>query len=241
MPSVCVLCGDPGNHLNNNPDYSFDGPYLHNPGATQSLDLCKHCQNELPQLISACARCAEPLSASITADALCGRCQTQPPAFERCLAMFAYQPPVDHLLQALKFNGRLEMARLLGELMGHWLEEVIDSRPDVLIPVPLHAGRLRERGFNQAVELARPIARHLGLSIDNHCSRRIKTTAPQSDLSRKQRIRNVKGAFEALKPVSGHVAVIDDVMTTGSTAHEFAKTLIRAGATSVDVWVCARV
>ena len=124
--------------------------------------------------------------------------------------------------------------------MATWLEKTIDSAPDNLIPMPLHKNRLSERGFNQAVELARPIAKHLGLPIDlNNCIRK-KTTAPQSDLSRKERIKNVKGAFEVLRPVSGHVVIIEDVMTTGSTAHEFAKTLLQAGATNVDVWVCAR-
>ena len=124
--------------------------------------------------------------------------------------------------------------------MANWLGGIIDSRPDVLIPIPLHPDRLRERGFNQAMELARPIAKHLGLHLDPHNCVRQQTTAPQSDLSRKERIKNVKGAFEVLKPVSGHVVIIDDVMTTGSTAHEFAKTLLQAGASSVDVWVCAR-
>jgi ComF family protein len=154
--------------------------------------------------------------------------------------MLSYEAPADHLLQGLKFNGRLEMARVLGELMANWLGNINDSQPDSLIPMPLHNNRLRERGFNQAVELARPIAKHLGLSMELHNCVRKKTTAPQSDLSRKERIKNVKGAFEVLKPVSGHVVIIDDVMTTGSTAHEFAKTLLQAGAASVDVWVCAR-
>ena len=192
----------------------------------------------------ACARCAEllpkRLNNSSSLEALCGRCQTHPPAFERCQAMLTYQPPTDHLLQSLKFNGRLEMARVLGELMAIWLGGIIENRPDALIPVPLHSNRLRERGFNQAVELARPIARRLGLHMELHNCLRNKTTEPQSDLSRKERIKNVKGAFEVVKPVSGHIIIIDDVMTTGSTTHEFAKTLLQAGATTVDVWVCAR-
>jgi ComF family protein len=154
--------------------------------------------------------------------------------------MLSYQTPANHLLQGLKFNGRLEMARVLGELMANWLENVIDNQPDIVIPMPLHKDRLRERGFNQAVELALPITRHLDLHMDRHSCVRLKTTTPQSDLSRKERIKNVRGAFKVLRPMSGHVVIIDDVMTTGSTAHEFAKTLLQAGATSVDVWVCAR-
>lgn len=218
LPPVCVLCGDVGD---------------------AGLDLCRGCRQELPQPRSSCARCAEPLSIGAL-EALCGRCQVNPPAFERAQALFAYQAPVDHLLQGLKFDGRLEMARLLGTLMGRWLTAGIDELPDVLVPVPLHASRLRERGFNQALELARPIARQLGIPLDLHSCRRLRATGSQLELSRKARIRNVKGAFEVLRPLQGRVAVIDDVMTTGSTASELARVLLKAGADSVQVWVCAR-
>jgi len=235
LPPVCVLCGDRGSQI-----HHFSNKTHHSKG----LDLCKHCRDELPLHTTACARCAKTLARPPSSlphlEALCGRCQTQPPAFERCQAMLSYHAPANHLLQRLKFSGRLEMARVLGELMAKWLEKIVDSKPDSLIPMPLHKNRLNERGFNQAVELARPIATQLGLPMDlNNCIRQ-KTTAPQSDLSRKERIKNVKGAFEVLRPVAGHVVIIDDVMTTGSTAREFAKTLLKAGATRVDVWVCAR-
>lgn len=223
LPPVCVLCGDPG---------TDDGNH--------GIDLCRHCLSELPRLTSSCARCSEPLSGTLATESLCGRCQVNPPAYNRCLSMLNYQPPVDQLIQSVKFRGRLESAHLLGHLMGRWLSQIIDIKPDLLIPVPLHNQRLRERGFNQATEIARPIARQLGCYLDVNSCRRTKTTAPQSELSKKDRMKNVKGAFEVLKPVSGHVAIIDDVMTTGSTAHEFATTLLKAGADSVDVWVCAR-
>ena len=121
------------------------------------------------------------------------------------------------------------MARVLEGLMASWLEGVIDNRPDALFPVPLHRDRLRERGFNQASELARPIAKCLGLNMELHNCVPNKTTAPQPDLSRKERIRNVKGVFEVLKPVLGYVVILDDVMTTGSTAHEFVKFYFRPG------------
>jgi ComF family protein len=147
---------------------------------------------------------------------------------------------VDHLLQQLKFNGRLEVAQLLGQVMADWLAAVSDASPDHFIPVPLHDSRLRERGFNQALELARPIAKRLGLPLDIHACRRTQATEPQTGLPRKARLKNIKGAFEVVRPVSGHVVIIDDVMTTGSTAHELAKTLRQAGADRVEVWVCAR-
>lgn len=223
FPPVCVLCGDPGSQL-------------HGLG----IDLCPACHNELPRLTASCARCAEPLPPMQTSHALCGRCQTRPPAYDRCQAMFLYQPPTDHLIQSLKFYNRLELAQLLGTLMANWLEKVIDSTPDVLIPIPLHKNRLQDRGFNQAAEIARPVAKHLNLKLDTKSCTRIKSTSPQSDLSRKERLKNVKGAFEVSGSVSGHIAVIDDVMTTGSTAHEFARTLQKAGADRVEIWVCAR-
>ena len=222
MPPICVLCGEAG---------------IRFPSGVR--DLCPACQESLPWAESQCARCALPLTAT-TVEALCGRCQTHPPAFASCLSPFRYHTPVDHLLLGLKFNGRLAQARLLGELMADWLDSVMDTPPDQLIPVPLHADRLRERGFNQAVELARPIADRLGLPLNLRGVRRVLATPPQSDLSRKQRLKNIRGAFEVVQPVHGHVAIIDDVMTTTSTADELARTLLRAGAERVEVWVCAR-
>ena len=216
MPPVCVLCGSGGENI---------------------MDLCSTCRCTLPWLEAHCARCALPLTGTA---ALCGHCQITPPAFEQCLAAFRYHAPVDHVLQQLKFNGRLEMAKLLGHIMADWLAAVSDVCPDHFIPVPLHDSRLRERGFNQAVELARPIAKRLGLALDIDTCRRTQATAPQSGLARKERLKNIKGAFEVVRPVGGHVIILDDVMTTGSTAHELAKMLRQAGAESVDVWVCAR-
>jgi len=217
VPAVCVLCGAAG----------ADG-----------LDLCAGCRRDLPRLGGGCARCALPLTDA--GEALCGACQRRPPAFERCLSLFEYQAPVDHLLLGLKFHSRLEMARLLGQLMARWLAQACESRPDLLVPVPLHPRRLRQRGFNQALELARPIARRLGLSLDAQCCRRVRSTAPQVELPRRQRLKNLGGAFEVSGPVSGRVVIVDDVMTTGSTADELARCLLAAGASAVEVWVCAR-
>ncbi len=222
LPPVCILCGAAG--LVNR---------------RRRSDLCLPCLQSLPWIGSQCVRCALPLSITTT-EALCGRCQTQPPAFEACLSPFHYQAPLDHLLLDLKFNGRLTQARLLGELMTQWLVSVVDVPPEQIIPVPLHATRLRERGFNQAVELARPIARHFDVPLNLHGVRRTRATPPQSDLSRKERLKNIRGAFEVMQPLSGNVVIIDDVMTTGSTAHELAEALLNAGAEQVEVWVCAR-
>jgi len=222
LPPVCLLCGDRGSQ-----------------GVDHVRDLCPACRDALPWAGSQCARCALPLS-DTAVEALCGHCQTQPLAFERCLAPFTYRAPLDHLLLGLKFNGRLAPARVLGEVMAQWLAAVVDVPPDHILPVPLHASRLRERGFNQAVELARPIASQFGLPLELNAVRRVRATSPQSDLSRKERLKNIKGAFEVSRPLSGQVVIIDDVMTTGSTAHELASALLDAGAEQVSVWVCAR-
>ena len=222
LPPVCILCGAPGaTHRND------------------SRDLCAPCLQSLPWAGPQCVRCALSLGATVI-EALCGRCQTQPPAFEACLSPFHYRAPLSHLLQGIKFNGRLAQARLLGELMTQWLASVVEVPPEQLIPVPLHATRLRERGFNQAVELARPIAGYFDVPLNNYGVRRTRATPPQSDLSRKERLNNIRGAFDVVQPLSGSVAIIDDVMTTGSTAHELASALLNAGAERVEVWVCAR-
>ncbi len=222
LPPVCILCGEVG-FVNSH----------------RSRDLCLPCLQSLSWTGPQCVRCALPLSVTAV-EALCGRCQTQPPAFEACLSPFHYQTPLDHLLLGLKFNGRLAQARLLGELMTQWLVSVVEVPPEQIIPVPLHATRLRERGFNQAVELARPVARYFDLPLNLHGVRRTRATPPQSDLSRKERLKNIRGAFDVMQPMSGSVVIVDDVMTTGSTAHELAAALLSAGAEQVEVWVCAR-
>ncbi len=203
-------------------------------------DLCDACQHDLPHAEVSCHRCAIPLPSGHGTGTICGACQTNPPAFRRCLAPFAYGAPLDHLLIDLKFNGKLSVARTLGELQADWLAKHIDEQPDCIMPVPLHPARLRERGFNQSLELARPIARRLALPLDTRSCQRQRNTSPQADLSAKHRHSNIKGAFETRGAVKGHIAIIDDVMTTGSTAEEIARTLLAAGAQAVDIWVCAR-
>ncbi|VAW92560.1 Competence protein F homolog, phosphoribosyltransferase domain; protein YhgH required for utilization of DNA as sole source of carbon and energy, partial [hydrothermal vent metagenome] len=125
------------------------------------LDLCHACRLDLPIIEAACTRCAIPLPVAHQHGSLCGPCQTDPPAFAHCLAPFAYHAPLDHLLKDLKFNRRLVLARTLGALMAQWLEGRTNGLPERIIPVPLHPARLRERGFNQSLELAHPIARRL--------------------------------------------------------------------------------
>lgn len=210
------------------------------------LDICRDCQADLPIQTSACYQCALPLHGIATKTAAwCGRCLKDPPSYDRTLSVFQYAHPVDHLIHDLKFNRKLAIARLLGELMAQQLKKragvLSPALPQLIIPVPLHAARLRERGYNQAMELARPIACALKIPIDyQHCQRQ-RATAIQSDLPANERPRNVKGVFSVVKKLSvRHIAIVDDVMTTGATAGEFAATLRGAGVEKIEVWVCAR-
>ena len=208
----------------------------------QQRDLCEKCEKDLPLLANACPRCAVPMpenQPSLT----CGFCLKQAPPFETAHALFFYRPPIPELILALKFRHSLANAKLLGELLTEKIKtEWYQNKPlpSTIIPVPLHPKRLQERGFNQALEIARPIAHALKIPI-NHQTKRIKATEAQATLSISEREKNIRNAFSTTENFSGqHIAVIDDVMTTGYTMKELSNTLKRQGADIIDVWCCAR-
>jgi ComF family protein len=211
--TFCPLCGAESNHLG----------------------LCDGCRGDLPDLGAACHLCAAPLPQAGT----CGPCLQRPPPFTTVCA-FRYESPLSDLLIELKFHGRLVVARLLGGLLAERLAGLPVARPEVVVPVPLHPQRLRERGYNQALELARPVARRLGLRLAPELGVRLRPTASQSDLDLVERRRNVRSAFAAAGPVPRSVAIIDDVVTTGSTVGAFAEALRRGGAEEIQVWAVAR-
>jgi ComF family protein len=153
-----------------------------------------------------------------------------------------YAPPADFLIKSLKFHDRPACARLMGEIIALSLQSRdIATLPECLLPVPLHPARLRERGFNQAIAIARPLARRLGLPLDPHSLRRVRHTAAQSTLPADRRRANVRGAFEVVADLPWrHVAIVDDVVTTGHTVDELARTLRRAGVERVEVWAWAK-
>ena len=179
------------------------------------------------------------------ADEVCGRCLKKPPPIARTHAAFRYGFPLDRLLPRFKFHRDLAAGRELAGWMGQALRDA--ERPDALIAVPLHLRRLRQRGYNQALELARPLARAFDLPILQHALHRVRDTVPQAGLNALARRRNPRGAFSTGRDlrsaarIPAHVALIDDVMTTGATLYECAKVLQRAGVARVDVWVMARV
>jgi len=216
MPWHCLLCGAAG---------------------AQDMDLCTHCAAEMPRNACCCARCALPLPVPA---ATCGRCQQHAPPWDAAWAPFRYAWPLDRLETRYKFAGDLAAGRVLATL---WQREPRPpALPQALLAVPLHAGRLRRRGYNQALELAKPLARTFGLPLHARALRRVRATDAQSELDAGSRRRNVRGAF-ALAPglrLPAHVAVIDDVMTTGATLAECARVLKHAGVQRVDVWALAR-
>jgi ComF family protein len=197
--------------------------------------LCAPCDADLPRLpAELCPRCA----LASPGGAVCGRCLTQPPAYDATHAAFAYAFPADALIQALKFRGELALAPLL----GNFLAACIPAREaDCIVPVPLSSERLRSRGYNQALEIARRVSAATGTRLAPELCERSRDTATQMDLPLDERVRNVRGAFHCPGIVGGAtVAVLDDVMTTGATLDEMASTLKRAGAARVVNWVIAR-
>ncbi|MBI1905971.1 MAG: ComF family protein [Rhodocyclales bacterium] len=197
--------------------------------------VCAACDDELPRLGDACPVCATP-----TLDAqACGRCLREPPAYDTTVALFEYRLPVDRMVQALKYRHRLALAAYFSRLMAGACRP--DRPVDMILPMPLHGARLRERGFNQAVELARPLARAWGLPLELARVERVSNVAPQASLPWKARRLNMRGAFGCHGSLEGKkVLVVDDVMTTGATLDALASLLKRHGAARVDNLVVAR-
>jgi ComF family protein len=216
LPLRCLLCGAAG---------------------AAGIDLCVDCVAELPRNRSCCSRCALPLAKPAE---LCGQCQRRAPPWDAAWAPFRYGWPLDRLESRYKFGADLAAGRVLATL---WRREPCPvTLPQLLLAVPLHRGRLRRRGYNQALELARPLAHGLGVPLRHDVLQRVRHTEAQTELDAVGRRRNVRGAFAlragvALPP---HVAILDDVMTTGATLAECARVLRRAGVQQVDVWALAR-
>jgi ComF family protein len=216
LPLRCLLCNARGEH---------------------DIDLCNACAAELPRNGSCCARCALPLA---TPAALCGECQRSQPPWDSAWAPFRYGWPLDRLESRYKFSSDLAAGRVLSML---WQREPQPPRlPQLLLTVPLHRSRLRRRGYNQALELARPLASKLGVPLSHDALLRRRSTTAQTELDAVARRRNVHGAFALREGVTlpAHVAILDDVMTTGATLAECVRVLRRAGVQQVDVWALAR-
>jgi len=221
LPSPCLACGQ-------------DTPH--------GAELCAGCAPELPANDHACRRCALPLPKH-DGGGLCGRCLRRPPPCAWTIAPFLYAEPVDRWLLALKFGNDLAAGQLLGQLWARRAQSLLETgRVDLVLPMPLHAQRLRERGYNQVIELLRPVLRGSEVGLQRDWLRRVRPTLAQSGLSAGMRRRNLRGAFEADPRVAGQrVLLVDDVITTGSTVNEASRCLLAAGASEVGVLAVARV
>lgn len=205
-------------------------------GADSENDLlCPACRADLPLLPpQLCPVCGE----QTTHGERCGACLKDPPHFDRTLAAFRYDFPLDRVIHALKYGHQLAPAHWLGKQM---LARITDPVFDRIVPLPLHPDRLRERGFNQAGEIAKSLGTALGIPVDLDVLARTRATPAQADLTDKERRRNIRGAFECTCDLGAQqLLLVDDVMTTGATANECARILKIHGAQSVTVVVAAR-
>lgn len=224
---LCVNCLAPADHRNG---------------------LCLGCYGDLPRNDEACHRCGLPLLFAVRRASggpmTCGQCLKHPPPFLRTMAFWRYQFPVDRMISRFKYGGNQVFARpLLTEFASSLQQQLADrllEQPDLLVPVPLHAARRRQRGFNQAEDIAEAISLHTGIPWSASHLRKTRATLTQGTLDRRQRLRNLRGAFEVTARLPAHVALVDDVMTTGATMNTLASLLRQQGVEKVQVWVLAR-
>lgn len=215
----CLLCGT-----------ADSGPY----------GICYACEQALPHNLSACHRCALPIPDSSHAR-LCGQCLASPPSCYQAQVPYIYAAPLDALITGLKFRQQLYCAHLLGSLLARHLQENLRHYPECIVPIPLHPRRLRERGYNQALELARPLSHALGIRLEKNLVQRVRQTRPQTELKLTSRATNLHHAFQLKRPPDyRHIALVDDVVTSGHTANALAQEFHRQGVEKVEIWAIAR-
>ncbi|TAL66031.1 MAG: ComF family protein [Legionella sp.] len=214
LPTICTLCSQ--FHLG-------------------TLAVCHDCQHWLRPLGPSCQHCAYPLSS--VEHLICGQCIKTKPHFDRAYIAYPFEEPLRSLLHQFKYHNGLYLKSFLGELM---LKVSIDLQGQCLIPVPMHPLRLKQRGFNQAAVLTQYLAKTLQVPYDLFSCRKIINTAPQASLDGDLRRKNLRNAFEIKALPYQHVILIDDLLTTGSTANELARAFKKSGVQRVDVWCCAR-
>ena len=219
LPYHCVLC--------------------HNKAS--DYDLCEACKADLPHIEKACSTCAMPLPVETSQP--CGFCQQKSPFYDRTISVFYYQDPINHMMSQFKFHQKLLYGKLFSNLLISKIQTELatEELPDIILPIPLHASRLRERGYNQALELARPLAKVLKLNLDYTSLVRVRATAQQALTDEAHREKNVKGAFRLRKKLNvKHVGLIDDVITTAHTMNECSRVLKEAGVEKITLLAVAR-
>jgi ComF family protein len=225
LPARCIACG-------NNASWG---------NASAPLDLCPACCALLPLNRLACRGCAIPLPTTHT-ELLCGRCLVKPPRYQASFCAYQYGYPLQHLIRHLKYHAALPHAQVLGSLLASYLiERHTESWPDCFVPVPLHSARYRSRGYNQVIELGRYVERGLQLEMRTDLVARKRNTVEQAGLSRRARRSNLRRAFFVTSTIlPKHIALLDDVITTGSTVNELSRVFKKAGAERIEVWGLAR-
>ncbi len=221
LPWTCVLC--------------------HRPG--EGMDLCQRCRHALPYNLPACQQCALPLVLPLPSAPLCPACRARPPPWRYALCALRYQPPVDGLLQDFKYHRRLAAGRVMSELLAHHaaLSWGKTDLPDAIVPTPLHSQRWRQRGFNQAQEIARVLGRTLAVPVISRTLVRTRNTPSQTQArNAAERQALVQDAFVCRGSLPAHVAVVDDVITSGATAAQITRVLRKHGVRTVDVLALAR-
>ncbi len=239
----CLLCDADITLETNTPRHILSNSHSPHEFDSPCIDiLCAPCIDDLPwHAKTSCPQCGLESNGM-----LCGSCMHNPPDFDATHAVFSYQFPIDSMMQRYKYGNSLNIGDTFGQLVSEKInKEKRLSRIDLIIPMPMHSARIRERGFNQAHEIAKVLAKHHLEKLDCKTAKRIKLTPPQASLPLKLRVKNIKGAFEInvarLKQIQGKtIAIVDDVMTSGASLNELAKTLKKAGATHVECWVVAR-
>lgn len=223
LKQTCLLCA------------SHEGG---NPG------LCDACLQSLPW--HTCPQC--PQCGLLSDGLVCGSCLDASPSFDATYALFTYDYPLDRLLQHYKYKESLHLANTFASLFIDKklskplaIQQNTNPKMDLILPMPMHSARLKQRGFNQALEITRLISKNMQIKLDYTSCQRTKLTPPQASLPLKERIKNIHGVFNCRQNLQGlNIAIVDDVMTTGASLNELAKTLKQAGAAHVECWVIAR-
>ncbi len=226
LPTSCVVCGRDSQNCYN---------------------LCHVCEAELPWIQRSCPVCGiDRIGQSQLVDT-CGSCLLNPPPFTSCNGIFHYVSPIDKLLTDFKFNARFEVGFALSNILSKYMQRYYlnSKKPDLILPVPLHRNRLRLRGFNQAIEIAKVVSRLCHIPLSKSAIMKIRDTSPQTEIgTARARKLNLRGAFSVANPAIlknvKSVALIDDVVTTMATVTALSKVLQSHGISRIDVWCLAR-
>ncbi|MEM7561488.1 MAG: ComF family protein [Pseudomonadota bacterium] len=202
--------------------------------------ICCNCYEWLPFNVVACRICAKSQPAS-QSEKVCGECLVNTPLAERTISVFRYHPPIIDLIQRMKYAGGFPELKTLATHLSDHVSQVIEDVPEVILPVPLHAKKQRQRGYNQSHEICRHVSADLGIPTDRNVLRRVKNTSSQAGLTEIQRTINMRSAFDATNPKSyRHVGLVDDVITSGSTVRSAMMALKRSGIKRIQVWSIAK-